>query len=81
MKQNLILTDHAYRRICQRVIGIEDKNVLQRVLTPEILKGLETFKGSGTFPFEHYSLVFKNYSLITVVDENNKKDKQNAKKI
>lgn len=69
LKRNkkLIVTEHALLRYCERVLGINLKEVEAEILSPEIIELVEKLGGTGQYPNRDFKVVIKNFVITTVL--------------
>lgn len=65
-KGDVIISDHAVLRYLERVKGIDIEAVKKEMLTDGLLHLINVLGGTGQYPNQHLTYVFKNYNLITV---------------
>ena len=65
-KENLKVSEHAMVRFFERVSGIDIEQIERRILTDEVIALVEKLGGTGTFNCDGFSVVIKNYTVVTI---------------
>mgnify|MGYP006885815035 CR=1 FL=1 len=65
--KKLIVTEHALLRYCERVLGINLKEVEAEILSPEIIELVEKLGGTGQYPNRDFKVVIKDFVITTVL--------------
>lgn len=62
----LRVSEHALLRYLERVKGINIAELEKEILSESVVKLVEQLGGSGTYPNEGFSVVIKNFNVVTV---------------
>lgn len=65
-KGEIVVTEHAYLRYFERVLGFDLDQVKKEIVTPELEGLIKNFK-TGVFPGKGFSLRVKNGTITTLV--------------
>jgi len=66
-KKDTIISEHAYLRYFERVLGYDLEKIGKEILSEDILKMMETLGSSGKYPNQKgYRLVIKNNVVVTI---------------
>lgn len=64
---NIQLTEHAICRYLERVKGITPEDIIAEILTPDVVRLIETLGPNGKYPIKGgYRLVLKNNRIVTI---------------
>ena len=62
------VSEHAVLRYLERVKGYNIAEVEHAILTPKVLKMIETLGGTGKFPGDGFTIVMKDYTVTTITE-------------
>lgn len=62
----IVVTEHAFLRYFERVLGMDLEEIRKKIVTPEIELQIKTLK-SGVFPGEGYRLRVKDGAVVTLL--------------
>lgn len=65
-KENLKVSEHAIVRYFERIIGYNIEEIQDIILSDEVVALVEKLGGTGTFNCDGYSVVIKNYTVVTI---------------
>jgi hypothetical protein len=65
-KENLKVSEHAIVRYFERVLGSDIGLIEKKILTDEVVALVEKLGGTGTFNCDGFSVVIKNYTVVTI---------------
>ena len=63
---NVKVSEHAIVRYFERVKGFDIAEIEKEILSDSVVKLSETLGGNGTYPNNDYSVVMKNFTVVTV---------------
>ena len=63
----LRVSEHAMLRYFERVLDCNLAGIESHILTLELRKMVDTLGGSGTFPVEDFSVVVRDYTVVSVL--------------
>lgn len=66
--KKLKVSEHALLRYFERVKGFDLSQIEKEILTESVLKLVDILGGDGTYPNEDHSVVMKNYTVTTIVE-------------
>lgn len=65
-KESLKVSQHAIVRFFERVFEYDIEEIEKRILTDEVIALVEKLGGTGTFNCDGFSVVIKNYTVVTI---------------
>lgn len=69
LQKEITISDHARLRYLERVCGIDTTDIDQKILDHQAKELIDKLGGNGTYPSYDFSIVIKNYNVVTVVKE------------
>lgn len=64
---NLKVSEHAIVRYFERIKGFDISEIEREIITDEISKMVETLGGTGHYPNGEFSVVMKNFTVVSIV--------------
>lgn len=64
---DIIITEHAILRYCERVMMIDMNKVREQIVTPEIEQMVASLGGNGRYPNKGFHLVMQENKVVTIV--------------
>jgi predicted nuclease with TOPRIM domain len=63
---NLKVSEHAIVRYFERVKGFDIEAIEKEILSDSVIELVDKLGGSGSYPNAEYSVVMKNYTVVTL---------------
>jgi hypothetical protein len=61
------VSDHAFMRYFERVMGFDLEMIKQEILSAPILGFIQVLGGSGSFPNDGYNVVLKDNTVVSII--------------
>ena len=65
--KEITISEHALLRYLERVSKVDTESVKKTIITPELIKMVETLGGNGKYPVGNITLVMRDYVLTTIL--------------
>ena len=65
--KEITISEHALLRYLERVSKINTDSVKKTIITPELIKMVETLGGNGKYPVGDITLVMRDYVVTTIL--------------
>ena len=65
--KEITISEHALLRYLERVSKIDTDSVKKTIITPELIKMVETLGGNGKYPVGDITLVMRDYVVTTIL--------------
>ena len=65
--KEITISEHALLRYLERVSKIDTDSVKKTIITPELIKMVETLGGNGKYPVGDITLVIRDYVVTTIL--------------
>ena len=65
--KEITISEHALLRYLERVSKIDTDSVKKTIITPELIKIVETLGGNGKYPVGDITLVMRDYVVTTIL--------------
>ena len=65
--KEITISEHALLRYLERVSKVDTEAVKKDIITPELIKMVETLGGNGKYPVGNITLVMRDYVVTTIL--------------
>ena len=65
--KEITISEHALLRYLERVSKVDTEAVKKDIITPELIKMVETLGGNGKYPVDNITLVIRDYVVTTIL--------------
>lgn len=65
--KEITISEHALLRYLERVSKINTDSVKKTIITPELIKMVETLGGNGKYPVGDITLIMRDYVVTTIL--------------
>ena len=65
--KEITISEHALLRYLERVSKVDTESVKKTIITPELIKMVETLGGNGKYPVGNITLVMRDYVVTTIL--------------
>lgn len=65
--KKLKVSEHALLRYCERVLGIDLKEIESEILSDDVINLVEKLGGNGQYPNRDYKVVMKDFTVTTIL--------------
>lgn len=65
--KEITISEHALLRYLERVSKVDTESVKKSIITPELIKMVETLGGNGKYPVGNITLVMRDYVVTTIL--------------